>query len=271
MPKGRGRTLGEIIYWDILQQIQAGRFAPDQRLQSEKELCEQFKVSRPIVRQALERLRSDGLVYSRQGAGTFVRGPIASTSPLGAGESPRLVQSIADVRNVYDFRIAVEGEVAYAAALNPSRQAVAEIERLQDRMTETLSRGEPALDEDIAFHMAVAKATGNQFFVEAMRMMVPHLRFVMELVMKLSMVDPKEHVVAVREQHEAVLDSIRRRDPDGARRAMRTMITNARNRVFVGFDDQERAPTEADAASPLDAPRSQPQHEPKRRRRLTRA
>jgi DNA-binding FadR family transcriptional regulator len=238
----RRQKLADILYWDVLQQIRTGACVADQKLPSEKELCQRFGVSRPVVREALERLKADGLIYSRQGAGSFVKGAMSSPSTdKGATDPPRLVKSIADVSNVYDFRLAFEGEVAYAAAAAAEAPAIEDIRAALARMEEALSRNDPALDEDIEFHIAVARATRNQFYVEVLKMMQPHMRFVMELVMKLSIIDSVEHNMAVRTQHAAVLERIRARDPEGARRAMRTMLTNARNRVFHGIDSSRSA------------------------------
>jgi GntR family transcriptional regulator, transcriptional repressor for pyruvate dehydrogenase complex len=246
-PGSQRFKFGDIIYWDILQQIRIGRYAPDQKLPAEKILALQHGVSRPIVRQALQRLRADGLIYSRKGSGSYIQG-LGRGSAQTAAETPRLVKSIADVQNVYEFRIAIEGEIAYAAALHADEAAIAEIEHALVKMEQALGRGDPALEEDMDFHLAVAKATRNQFFTEALRMMRPHMTFVMELVMRLSSVDPEEHTGAVQAQHAAIAERIREKDPEGARAAMRTMITNARNRVFHGIDSRPAAAAAVETA-----------------------
>ena len=93
----RHRTLfADRVYQLLLTRISNGEYAPDHKLPSEKELSDQFDVSRPIVREALERLRKEGLIYSRQGAGSFVR---LRTEPRSLGFPP--VETIADIQRCY--------------------------------------------------------------------------------------------------------------------------------------------------------------------------
>ncbi|MBN9058887.1 MAG: FadR family transcriptional regulator, partial [Rhizobiales bacterium] len=68
----RREKLADILYGQILEQIVSGTFAAGDRLPSENDICKAFEVSRPVVREALQRLQADGLVIARQGAGTFV-------------------------------------------------------------------------------------------------------------------------------------------------------------------------------------------------------
>ena len=95
----------------MLGRIQRGQFPGDGKLPSEKELSQSFGVSRPIVREALRRLREEGLIQSRQGAGSFVVGAEEPQPPRPANGGQG-IQTISDVRRIYQFRIALEGEVA---------------------------------------------------------------------------------------------------------------------------------------------------------------
>ena len=81
---GKRPRLSDQLYSQILEQIVSGRLSEGSRLPPEKEICEMFGVSRPVVRDALLRLRSDGLVQSRQGSGTFIqRRPAKRLSDFG--------------------------------------------------------------------------------------------------------------------------------------------------------------------------------------------
>jgi len=83
---GSGRPgptpLVQRVYQGLLAQISAGDYEPEQRLPGEHELAEQFLVSRPVVRDALSRLRDEGLIYSRRGAGSFVKARPEESRPL---------------------------------------------------------------------------------------------------------------------------------------------------------------------------------------------
>ena len=69
----RAPRLAEQLYTQIYKQIEAGQYPVNSKLPSEAELCEVFGVSRPVVREALSRLHTDGVVETQRGAGSFVR------------------------------------------------------------------------------------------------------------------------------------------------------------------------------------------------------
>src|SRR5690349_810242 len=99
----RRPKMSDVLYGDLLKEIRSGRLAKNERLPSEKEFCERFGVSRPIVREALERLRKEGLIHSRQGAGSFVV-DTAEREMAALGEAevlPPQIHSIADIQKFY--------------------------------------------------------------------------------------------------------------------------------------------------------------------------
>ena len=105
------KSLGDIVFDRILRSIKSGAFAPDERLPTEHDLAAEFEVSRPIVREALQRLRDQGLIYSRRGAGSFVRS-VGLKQPLGFGQ----LENVADLLNCYEFRLTLEPAAAACAA-----------------------------------------------------------------------------------------------------------------------------------------------------------
>ena len=128
-PKG----LVDQVYRGLLELIMQGDLKEGDKLSTEQALAEQFKTSRPTVREALSRLRSDGIVASRQGAGTFVtRRP----DP----DLPRFMplESLSDVRRCLDFRIVVECGAAALAAVMADDEDVARIEQALTRLEQAV-------------------------------------------------------------------------------------------------------------------------------------
>src|SRR4051812_36133821 len=159
-PQRRGR-LADHVYGRLLEEIVSGRYEVGDRLPAENDLAETFEVSRPVVREALNRLQADGLVTSRQGAGTFVaRVPPRQIVKLAPGAS------IAGILRAFEVRIALEGQAARLAAERRSNSELAAIHDALDAMTRALEAGEPAKDADFAFHRCVAVASGNMTLVE---------------------------------------------------------------------------------------------------------
>jgi len=67
------RSLGDLVFERMHRAIKSGAYKPDERLPTEHDLAIEFEVSRPVIREALRRLREQGFIYSRRGAGSFVR------------------------------------------------------------------------------------------------------------------------------------------------------------------------------------------------------
>lgn len=232
--------MSDVLYSDILKQINSGAFAADQRLPSEKEFCEHFGVSRPIVREALERLRTEGLIRSRQGAGSFVANGAAhstATAPSLQADSdamPPQINSIAAIQKFYAYRIALEGELAYAAAQNRQPADIKRIGSLLQEIKSSAGSNTQGIDEDLEYHDAIAQATHNEFFIAAWNASRAHIRFLIDLARNLSTLGSPTHSAAVRSSHEPIFDCIRDGDADGARARMREHITRSQERVFLG-------------------------------------
>jgi GntR family transcriptional regulator, transcriptional repressor for pyruvate dehydrogenase complex len=226
----RGGPDSEHLYQSLRGRILDGSYALGSRLPAETSLCSEFGLSRPVVRETLARLRVEGLIESRQGAGTFVRSIDGERRRSSNGFEP--VRNLADVRQCFDFRAALEGEAAYHAALGRSEADLAELRERAvafDAITATARMGD---DEDFAFHLLVAKAGGITFFESVIASMRHHIMVGMKLAGDLAGGDVRERLAAVRAEHRAVVDAIACTDADAAREAMRKHIDNSRKRLF---------------------------------------
>lgn len=235
--------LSDVLYRDILAEIRYGDFRDQARLPSEIELSQRFSVSRPIVREALGRLRSEGIIRSRRGSGSFVTEAAAAGNgaarPEPEGVPP--LQSIDDLQKFYDFRLAIEGEAACLAALHGSAEARARIRAELDSLEVAVRTGQVGVNQDFAFHMAIVTASGNRFFVASLLALKPHLDFLIDLARSFSMSVSEEHIRMVQEEHAVVCAAIEARDGEGARDRMRAHIQKARDRVFFGVARQRGA------------------------------
>ena len=225
-PRG---ALNDRVYDYIVSQIIVGAFALNARLPTEMQLAERLSVSRPVVRQALRRLKDDGLVTSRQGAGTFVvRRPAHQVFSFAA------VGSVADIQKCFVFRIALESEAAALAAVEHDREALERLAKALGDLEHSLKGGTGGIDEDIAFHQAVAAATDNRFFLSTMAAIASQIRVGIGLNRSLTLEQPKSRRIAVQEEHRAIYNAIASRDADEARRLMHQHLENARLRIFQG-------------------------------------
>lgn len=221
-------VLAERVYHMLYARISNGDYTTNSKLPPELNLSEEFGVSRPVLRTALERLRAEGLVYSRQGAGSYVRAPQGQT--LGFAK----VETIADIQRCYEFRINLETEAAGLAAERRSGDnldAMEEALRLMDAATLSHQHRE---DADFAFHLAVTAGARNHYFEASMRALREHIAVGMKMHGKSLMSDGPKGLQAVFKEHSEIYAAIRDHDGEAARRLMRSHLAHSRERLFGG-------------------------------------
>lgn len=224
----RPKKLADQVYENILKQVMAGEYLEGTRLPSEKELSALFQVSRPIVREALSRLRSDGIVVSRHGSGSYVqRRPnkaLFEVAPTG---------SIAGLMRTFEFRLALECEAVALAAIRRTLQDLTHISRAFHNMEKAIEAGELGVEADVGFHLAIAIATKNDLFHSAMEMLSPQVSKGITTARRLSLNVSAERLRRVQQEHEQIMFHIREANPEGARDAMQMHLLNAKTRVLT--------------------------------------
>ena len=227
---GKGTaSLSDMVYEQVFSQIVSGEFVENSRLPSENILAQHFSVSRPVVREALARLRDDGLVQSRQGSGTYVsrrpKDEVLRFAPLS---------SISDMQRCFEFRVGLEGEAAYLAALRQTPEKMVEIEKEQVKLDRIVSQNAVGVEEDFDFHLAIAAAADNRFYFDTLATLRENVTVGMTVARNLSLMRPRERMRAVQDEHDAITRAIRDRDASRARNLMRAHIEAAKIRVFEG-------------------------------------
>lgn len=225
----RQTRLADQVYELLLLQIARGAYGIGARLPSEPQLCSDFGVSRPVVREALARLRADNIVRSRRGSGSWVeREPnhaFASLAPSG---------TIAQTVRAYEFRAGVEAEAAALAAERREKRDLQAMERAIADLAAALERDEVGDEPDIAFHRAVALATRNPMFIQSIQMLDGSIRSGIVMARRLKQIARSDRLHQVLAEHQRVLQAIRDQDSEGARSAMHHHIAASRDRMY-GF------------------------------------
>jgi GntR family transcriptional repressor for pyruvate dehydrogenase complex len=219
--------LSDTIYGQLLEEIMAGRFSAGDRLPTENQLAQRFSVSRPVVREALQRLQTDGVVIARQGSGTYVQ---RSPSQRVAELTKR--QSLHEVLQVMEFRMALEELAAKLAARNRTDEHIREIERARTALSDSFGEGGPAKEADFAFHRAIAVASGNGLLVEAMDQLEERVVGGMNVTLSLTRESSEKRRDRVLDEHDRIVHAIRVGDADSAAIAMRYHLDQARNRLL---------------------------------------
>lgn len=219
--------LADRVVSGIKDQILAGDLAPGAKLPSESDLVGTYGVSRTVAREAVTRLRAEGLVETFQGRGSFVLA-VPEPSPFALESSAIRTQH--DVLDMVDFRLGVECEAAALAAARVDDSGAQQIRKA----LEAFVKAEPhnQVEADFAFHRAVAAASGNRFYLDLldsfgpMMILLPRTR----LGDAYSLTDAG-HVDRVLREHDNIAAAVIAGDPDLARAAMRVHLGNTRRRL----------------------------------------
>jgi GntR family transcriptional repressor for pyruvate dehydrogenase complex len=226
---GGAGSLPDRIYTHVVEAILRGDFSATGKLPTEGELASQFAVSRPTVREALARLRSDGVIESRRGSGShLLRRPGTPT----ACATP--IRSLADIERYYAYRCCIESGAAAAAAEFHDAADLAAMRAEFDALTVAMEGGQSGIEDDVRFHLAIARASHNPFFVSTIETSVAPIRQFMELARSVTDKKSLERVRTVQAEHLAIIEAIARRAPAEAAEAIRVHVLNAKRRIFEG-------------------------------------
>lgn len=208
--------------------IRRGEFKPGDRLPSERDLSQQFNVSRASVREALIALEIDGLVDVRVGLGVFVNAAPAANSQTAQLAEPGPFE-------VLSARYLVEGETAALAARDGSAKDHARIRETLQLMADEVHASGVGLDADALFHLRIAEASGNGALVHLVHQLWSFRHSAMFRKLDEHFDSPERHHEAIAE-HLRVVEAIERRDPDAARAAMVAHLDTVRAALERGWE-----------------------------------
>jgi DNA-binding FadR family transcriptional regulator len=212
------RRLYEQISRQLAKSIADGKHPVGQRLPSERELAQEFGVSRPTVREAIIALELDGLVDVRLGSGVYVKNRI----PPSGAEAPKDIGPF----ELLEARRVIEGEICALAALRIDDAQLKELSHLLVEMGDDNRQNEILMSEEVdrRFHELIATSTQNSGLITAVQM----LWDARSRSPQSHSMDDKSRAGGSKppvEEHAAILRALKRRDPEAARAAMHAHIT----------------------------------------------
>ncbi len=214
------RRISDQVFDQIRELIFRRELKPGDRLMPERELSVALDVSRTTVRNAISKLVAMGLLENRQGQGTFVRTPDPDRDNFLAAAMRAQDATLEDLMEV---RMALECNAAALAAERAVDEDIRFLEKSLREMEAEVKSGQLGTEGDVSFHIAVSYATKNPVQIHIMRSFYDFLfHGIRENLAHLY--EKPEQIEKIREQHEAVLDAIKKRDPDQAYDAMKIHI-----------------------------------------------
>ena len=208
--------------------VRRGEFKPGDRLPSERDLSQQFNVSRASVREALIALEIDGLVDVRVGLGVFVSANAASISRSVALGEPGPFE-------VLSARYLVEGEAAALAARNGSAEDHARIRETLQMMADEVDASGNGLNADSLFHLRIAEASGNSALAHLVNQLWSFRYSAMFRKLDEHFDSPQRHADAI-EEHRKLVVAIESHDEEAARAAMFKHLDNVRAVLERGWE-----------------------------------
>lgn len=245
-PLARGSLVEQVIA-EIRKQVAAGTLSDGQRLPTEADMARDLGISRPLLREALARLRSEGYVHTVSGIGSFVRVPTVddlSTLFVRQLELPTMQEGL-DADALYEARTTLESATVRLAAVRATDATVEELADFVARMRRFEGERAEYIAADVGFHVAIAYASGNPLYPVLLR---PLVSLIVEGMFE-------SHGTARATAggiagHTQILNAIRHRRPAAAVRAMTQHLAESRS-VYPeprpGLDARDPVPPAATA------------------------
>lgn len=232
------KRLYERVAHTLALEVMSGQYPVGARMPSERDLAARFEVSRPTIREAMIALEVDGLVEVITGSGVYV----LSHSRKQGTPAPMDIGPF----ELIEARVRVEGEAAALAARHITDEEIAELEVLLAEMEEENARDVVmSEDADRRFHMTIARATKNSaiaYVVEALWDVRSQSLQTVTFLEKVRAEGIKPRI----DEHSAIVDALRTRQPEQARQAMRDHLNGVAEMIFQATEAEalERARAE---------------------------
>lgn len=222
------QRLYHMVAGKILGMITSGSYPPGTRLPGERELADRFQVSRLVIREAEISLEARGLIEIKVGSGVFVLEP----DSIQLGHLPNVTAF-----ELTQARLMFESESAALAARVITDKQIRELERAIESMSDDTHDSPDGDEADRSFHLLIAKASGNAANVYIMDSLWRMRTEIDEVRRVYSAVCAKGSSHRV-EEHVAILNALRERDPEKARSAMRHHFSHLIEALLVASEQQ---------------------------------
>lgn len=228
MPRIRlGVSLSEKLAQTLETSIRQGKLGKGERLPTENALVDKYGVSRTVVREAFSRLKTLGLIETRQGSGAYVK-----ALPPPEATKLKLVPdgSVDAVLKVVEVRRALEAESAALAAERRTVKSLQKIKQAMRAIDKSVAEGGDGVSEDVAFHAAIAQAANNPFLLDTLSYLNQFLENATR-VTRANEATRDDLADAVRNEHQAIVQAIEAGDVKAARQAGTKHMLNAAKRI----------------------------------------
>ncbi|ELV8624322.1 GntR family transcriptional regulator [Vibrio cidicii] len=232
---------------DLLKQLEQGAYAIGDRLPTEREIAEQYDVSRTVIREAIIMLELEGLVEVRKGSGVYVVAlPNQNRSEASGSAQPLSSVQCLDGTDIGPFemlqgRQLIESNIAEFAATQITKDEILKMRKVLSLEKQALESGEYAEDHDKEFHLLIAKASKNTFLIEVSELMWRKRAESKMWAQLHSHIDTSEYLLKWLEDHAKILSALQRKDPQAAKLAMWQHLESVKNTLLDLSDVEDES------------------------------
>ena len=239
-------SLTDALFAKFEARIVAGDMPAGSRFPSQKEIAESENVSRTVVREAVARLEAHGFAVSRRGSGVYVPDTVRYRAFQVTRDE---LGELSDVVKLLEMRLAIETEMAALAASRRTTDDISAMRAALRRMAEVSADPTASALADSEFHMTIAKATQNPYYLRlieflGVRLVPPRNVYLRDQPLRAH----KAYVEKVHSEHESIIDAIVRMDSTRARNAARRHMQESLNR-HTELSEQLDAPVETNSGA----------------------
>ena len=208
------RNIADQVYEQLRDMIYRGQYRPGERLMPERDMASFFKVARPTVRAAIQRLIEHGLIESKRGVGTFV---VQDNQGMGHNHLLQVLNNESfTMVEFQEVRMALEAKSAELAAKRATDEDIRMIKQCLERIEMERNEGSSKMETDLSFHMNIAYASKNIVQIHLMKsfydVQIYAMSYAYETLYSTMNIDK-----LMDQQHNSIFEAICDHDPDRAR------------------------------------------------------
>lgn len=217
----------------ILESIKSGEYQVGDKLPSIQKLGQQYGVSVASVREALNALRTIGIIEMKQGYGTFIKQIEPTFFELGDKFT-----SLDQITELLELREIVESATVEKAAIHRNEADLVSLKKALDEMGEAVTDGTSGEKADLQFHLSIAKAAKNSLLIELLNNISELMQDSMEETRKIFIYSKQKTMNKLHEEHVIIYNAIVEQNATNAVKAMESHLFEVKETILANFKEQ---------------------------------
>lgn len=217
----------------LLESIKSGEYQVGDKLPSIQKLGQQYGVSVASVREALNALRTIGIIEMKQGYGTFIKQIEPTFFELGDKFT-----SLDQITELLELREIVESATVEKAAIHRNEADLVSLKKALDEMGEAVTDGTSGEKADLQFHLSIARAAKNSLLVELLNNISELMQDSMEETRKIFIYSKQKTMNKLHEEHMIIYNAIVEQNATNAVKAMESHLLEVKETILANFKEQ---------------------------------